>query len=79
MIRLFKHYIPHAVILLGLIDVMLLYVAGDISWRLRASQIGMDPGSSSDRFLQLSGFTLVVLAAMIAVGVYGAEALRSMR
>ena len=48
MIRLFKHYIPHAVILLGLIDVILLYLAGDLSWRLRAGQIGMAPGSAAD-------------------------------
>lgn len=79
MIRLFKHYIPHAVILLGLIDVVLLYLVGDIAWRLRASQIGIDPGGPFDRFLQLSGFVLVMLGAMISVGVYGADALRSMR
>lgn len=79
MIRLFKHYVPHAVILLGLIDLVLLYLAGDLSWRVRASQIGMDPGTAMDRFWQLFGFTAVMLTAMIAVGVYGAEALRSMR
>lgn len=79
MIRLFKHYIPHAVILLGLIDVILLYLAGDLSWRLRAGQIGIDPGSAADRFWQLFGYTGVMLGAMISVGVYGPEALRSMR
>ena len=36
MIRLFKHYIPHAVILVGVLDLLLLYLAGDLSWRLRA-------------------------------------------
>ena len=79
MIRLFKHYIPHAVILVGAIDLLLLYLAGDLSWRLRAAQIGMDPGGTMDRFWQLGGHAVVMLAAMIAVGVYGAEALRSMR
>lgn len=79
MIRLFKHYIPHAVILVGVIDLLLLYLAGDLSWRLRAAQIGMDPGSSFDRFWQLCGHAGVMLLAMIAVGVYGPEALRSMR
>lgn len=49
MIRLFKHYIPHAVILLGLIDIALLLAVGDASWRLRASQIGMNPGLMVDR------------------------------
>ncbi len=79
MIRLFKHYIPHAVILVGALDILLLYLAGDLSWRLRAAQIGMDPGSIGERFWQLAGHAGVMLTAMIAVGVYGPEALRSMR
>lgn len=79
MIRLFKHYIPHAVILLGLIDVALLIGAADFGWRLRASQIGIDAGPMLSRWWQLAGFAGIILTAMIAVGVYGAEALRSMR
>lgn len=79
MIRLFKHYVPHAVILLGLIDVALLLAVGDFAWRLRAGQIGIDPGPIVDRGWQLVGFAVVVLTAMISVGVYGADALRSMR
>ncbi len=79
MIRLFKHYVPHAVLLLGLIDIALLLAVGDFAWRLRSSQIGIDPGSIADRAWQLIGFAGVVLTAMIAVGVYGADALRSMR
>lgn len=79
MIRLFKHYIPHAVILVGVLDLLLLYLAGDLSWRLRAGQIGMDPGDIGDRFWQLAGHAGVMLTTMIAVGVYGPEALRSMR
>ena len=79
MIRLFKHYIPHAVILLGLIDIALLLTAGEMAWRLRTSQIGIDLGALADRAWQLIGFAGVILTAMIAVGVYGADALRSMR
>ena len=79
MIRLFKHYIPHAVILLGLFDIALLAVAGEMSWLLRASQIGMDPGLWIDRIWQHAGFVAMMLAAMISVGVYGPESLRSLR
>ncbi len=79
MVRLFKHYVPHAVLLLGLIDFALLLLAGDAAWSLRASQIGMDPGSLFGRAGMLSGYAAVVLAAMIAVGVFGSEALRSLR
>ncbi len=49
MIRLFKHYIPHAVILLWLVDVLLLVGANELSWRLRADQIGMSAGTFADR------------------------------
>ena len=79
MIRLFKHYIPHAVILLGLIDIALLMFAGDAGWRLRANQLAIDPGSTFDRIGQLAGYAAVLLTAMIAVGVYGPDSLRSMR
>lgn len=79
MIRLFKHYIPHAVLLLGLFDLALLIAAGEAAWVLRASQIGINPGLFSDRFHALLGAAAIVLTAMVAVGVYGAESLRSMR
>ncbi len=79
MVRLFKHYVPHAVLLLGLIDCVLLLIAGDLAWSLRAGQVGMDPGRLTDRLELLGGFAAIVLAAMISVGVYGNEALRSLR
>ncbi len=79
MIRLFKHYIPHAVILLGLLDLALLVAAGDFAWLLRAKQIDMDPGQFADRIAPHMGFALMLLMAMISVGVYGADSLRSLR
>lgn len=79
MIRLFKHYVPHAVLLLGLIDLALLIIGGSFAWTLRASQIGMDPGPLSERLPSILGFAAMTLSALIAVGVYGADSLRSMR
>ena len=79
MIRLFKHYIPHAVILLGLLDFALLVLASELAWQVRASQIGMDPGAFVDRWLPITGSAAVVWLAMISVGVYGPYALRSLR
>jgi sugar transferase (PEP-CTERM system associated) len=79
MIRLFKHYIPHAVMLLGLFDLALLLIAGETAWQLRASQIGTDIGPLADRLAMLTLFAGVVWLAMIAVGTYGADSLRSMR
>ncbi|MFM5929538.1 MAG: TIGR03013 family XrtA/PEP-CTERM system glycosyltransferase [Novosphingobium sp.] len=79
MIRLFKHYIPHAVLLLGLFDLALLALAGELAWRLRATQIHMAIGSPLDRTEVLVGYAAVMITVMIAVGVYGSESLRSMR
>mgnify|MGYP001792030130 FL=1 len=79
MIRLFKHYIPHAVLLLGLLDLALLVVASELAWQLRAAQIGMDLGPLDTRWIELIGSAAVVWLAMISVGVYGPMALRSLR
>ncbi len=79
MIRLFKHYIPHAVLLLGLLDLGLLVLASEIAWQWRTHQIGMDGGPLSDRAFALFGTASVIWLAMIAVGVYGPNALRSLR
>ena len=79
MIRLFKHYVPHAVVLLGLVDLVLLVIAGEYAWQVRAGQIGIDRGHIGDRWVQLGTFAFVVHAAMVAVGVYGPEAVRSLR
>ncbi|MFN3863898.1 MAG: TIGR03013 family XrtA/PEP-CTERM system glycosyltransferase [Erythrobacter sp.] len=79
MIRLFKHYIPHAVLLLGLLDLGLLVLASELAWRLRASQIGMAIEGFEERWLALTGTATIIWLAMIAVGVYGPNALRSLR
>ncbi|AWW74602.1 sugar transferase [Erythrobacter sp. KY5] len=79
MIRLFKHYIPHAVILLGLLDFALLVLAGELAWQVRASQIGMELDPIESRWIPLLGSASVVWLAMISVGVYGPYALRSLR
>src|SRR5688500_2695121 len=79
MVPLFKHHVPHAVLLLGLVDCALLFLARNLSWPLPPTAIDMEPGALSDRLATLVGFAGVVLAAMIAVSVYGSEALRSLR
>ena len=44
MIRVFKHYVPHATMLLGLVDLFCLLLAGELGWVARAWQIGIDAG-----------------------------------
>ncbi len=79
MIRLFKLYIPNAVFLLALLDFVLLIASGELGWSVRAHQIGIDSGVLADRWMPLLIFAGLVQLAMIAVGVYGSDALRSMR
>ncbi|MBU2033737.1 MAG: TIGR03013 family PEP-CTERM/XrtA system glycosyltransferase [Alphaproteobacteria bacterium] len=79
MIRLFKHYIPYAVMVLGMFDLLLLLLAGEAAWQLRVWQIGTDAGRFLTRFPEILAFAGVVHLAMIAVGSYGPEALRSLR
>ncbi|QCI92644.1 TIGR03013 family XrtA/PEP-CTERM system glycosyltransferase [Novosphingobium sp. EMRT-2] len=79
MIRLFKHYIPNAVFLLGLFDFFLLIASGELGWIVRARQIGLEFGPINERWAPLATFAVLVQVAMISVGVYGSEALRSLR
>ncbi|KUR71113.1 sugar transferase [Novosphingobium fuchskuhlense] len=79
MIRLFKLYIPNAVFLLALLDFVLLIASGELGWMVRAHQIGIDNGIVADRWVPLLIFAGLVQTAMISVGVYGSDALRSMR
>jgi len=79
MIRLFKHYIPHAVLLLGLLDVGALLIAAELGWITRATQIGMAVEPIHTRIPQLLSFALSLEVAMVAVGVYGTDALQSVK
>ncbi|QJQ31097.1 TIGR03013 family PEP-CTERM/XrtA system glycosyltransferase [Sphingomonas lacunae] len=79
MFRLFKHYIPKAVLLLALFDALLLMMAAEAAWVLRAHQIGMTVEPLYVRWIPMVSFALVVQLGMIGVGVYGTEALQSVR
>ncbi len=79
MIRLFKHYIPYAVLLLGAIDFALLVAAAEIGWTFRLWQLSGEFEPGGDRLPNLLAFAAAMQIAMVAVGVYGNEALRSLR
>ena len=79
MIRLFKHYVPHTLLLLGLIDLAMLLLAAEGGWLLRIWQIGGPVAGSPDRIPEMITFALTLQLAMIGVGVYGIDALWSMR
>jgi sugar transferase (PEP-CTERM system associated) len=79
MVRLFKHYVPHAVLLLGLVDALLLIASAEIGWRIRADQIGMAVGPVGSRLPQLLSFAAALQVALVAVGAYGVASFLSLR
>ncbi|OQW43969.1 MAG: sugar transferase [Proteobacteria bacterium SG_bin5] len=79
MIRLFKHYVPNAVLLLGLLDLVVLFTAAEAGWVVRAGQIGDAVPAIVTRLPQLVTFALTLWVAMVALGAYGIDALQSLR
>ncbi len=79
MIRLFKHYVPYAVLFLALVDLCLLIAAAETAWVIRANQIGMAVDYIGNRIWPLVTFAASVQLAAMAVGVYSPEALQSLR
>lgn len=79
MVRLFKHYIPHAVLLLGLFDFILLVISAELAWQARGRQLGIIVEHRPNHAWELFGFAAVMLTAIISVGVYNSESLRSLR
>lgn len=79
MIRLFKHYVPYAVLFLALVDLCLLLAAAETAWVIRANQIGMQVDYIGNRIWPLATFAASVQVAAMAVGVYSQESLQSLR
>ncbi len=79
MIRLFKHYVPHAVLLLGLVDALLLLASAEIGWVVRAHQIGMVIEPIQTRVAQLLTFAIALQVSLVAVGAYGVASFLSLR
>jgi hypothetical protein len=67
MIRLFKHYIPNAVLLPGLLVIALLVGAPEIAWQLCAQQIAMEPGYFANRWLAVVTTAPVILLQTVRV------------
>ena len=79
MFRMFKHYIPHAVLLLGVVDALLLFASAEIGWVVRAHQIHMAVEPIVTRLPQLLIFVFTLQIALVAVGAYGVASFLSLR
>jgi len=78
MFRLFKHYVPYAVVWLALFEFAVLLVSAEAAWHIYAHQTGFDAGPLIGRWVPVVTFALANALAMMAVGMYGTEALRAM-
>ncbi len=79
MVRLFKHYVPYAVLFLGLVDAVLLIASAEIGWVVRAHQIGMVVEPIQTRIAQLVTFAAALQVSLVAVGAYGVGSFLSLR
>ena len=79
MIRVFKHYVAFPVLLLGAIDFALLMFSAEAGWTLRMWQVAGEFDPESARLPNMLTFALALQGAMVAVGVYGVQALQSVR
>jgi len=78
-IRLFKHYVPYAVLLLGAIDLALLFVAAEAGWLIRLWQLGDEVVPHASRLPNMAAFAGTLQLALLATGYYRPEALLSLR
>jgi len=67
------------VLFLALVDFLLLLIAAETAWVMRANQIGMEVDYIGNRAGPLMAFAFSVLVAGMAVGIYGPDALQSLR
>jgi sugar transferase (PEP-CTERM system associated) len=79
MIRVFKHYVPYAVLILGLVDFILLAASAELGWMLREWQLAGELDPETARLPKMLVFALAMQGAMVAVGVYAVQALQSVR
>ena len=65
--------------MLGLLEFVLLVLAGELGWVLRIWQLGSKVSPIVERFPQLLSFAFAIQCAMVAVGSYTGAPLRSFR
>lgn len=78
MIRLFKHYIPTPLLVLGIVEFLLLLGSAELARLLRAAQLEMAP-PSDQRFPEVLTYAVVMSIVMLAVGLYQYEGYRTLR
>ncbi len=78
MIRIFKHYVPKPVFILGFVELLILAGAIVLGLTTRFSQLGMGV-SYGQHWGAFLAFVAVVMVSLVAVGLYQSEAYRDVR
>ena len=79
MIRIFKHYIPTSLLVLGLLEMGLIFASVEAAVHLRFLQAQIDIGPIAERLPSLLAFTAVVFVVMLALGLYQVDTARDLR
>lgn len=79
MFRIFRHYIPKSLIVLGIIECMIVINAFEFAIQIRLLAAGMTVEELGSRVGQLSTFVLVFCFSMIAFGLYATDAVRDLK
>lgn len=79
MIRLFKHYLPRPLLLLGLLELATLALMSAGAWIIRTAQIDMSSAIGGEEIGQLAVIVATMAISMVALGAYQNEAFRSWR
>ncbi|MGB3723303.1 MAG: TIGR03013 family XrtA/PEP-CTERM system glycosyltransferase [Pacificimonas sp.] len=74
MIRLFKHYLPRSLLILGLIEVCLIFLAATLAWRYGGNADGF-----GGRLTETVVYTGTVYTMMLGLGSYQLASFRSFR
>ena len=79
MIRIFKHYIPKSLFVLGLLESFILMAAIWLALNLRYYQAGLEMPDFTQHAIEIFSFAFVVYVVLLATGLYQLDAGRDMR
>lgn len=73
MIRIFRHYMPASLLIIGAIEALIILAAAESAWQLRVYQAGLTSGPITGRWFELLIYTVTSSCIFIAVGLYQNE------
>lgn len=79
MIRLFRHYFPRSLLILGLTEIALNFLAAALAWEVRTFQIGSGDEPFTQRLPELIAYAMTTYVVMLGVGAYQLSSFRSAR